>query len=151
VVFGDRLRPARRVYFAFSAFIMTSFGRIDQIAGMSVMNAINGVILRSLFMPLFLGTTLACAALVVLAIVRWQEAGFDRDDLRRHHLRCRHVRPHHGVQRAAQRPACGHRPVSSAAAPIWARFPVDWTFWNHVRTVASTAATALLILAIAQR
>jgi uncharacterized membrane protein len=27
----------------------------------------------------------------------------------------------------------------------------DWTFWNHVRTVASTIASALFIVAIAAR
>ncbi|WP_156164855.1 hypothetical protein [Bradyrhizobium sp. LTSP885] len=38
-----------------------------------------------------------------------------------------------------------------AAAPVWARYLADWTFWNHVRTVASTAATALFIFAISAR
>jgi uncharacterized membrane protein len=35
------------------------------------MNAINVDIVRSLFMPLFLGGTLAAAALAVMAILRW--------------------------------------------------------------------------------
>ena len=43
------------------------------------MNSINAVILRSLFMPLFLGTTLASAALVVFGII----AGWHR-----HAARC---------------------------------------------------------------
>ncbi|WP_245350551.1 hypothetical protein [Bradyrhizobium sp. UFLA03-84] len=54
------------LYFAFSAFVMTALGRIDQAAGISAMNAISVDILRSLFMPVFLGTTLSCAVLVVL-------------------------------------------------------------------------------------
>jgi uncharacterized membrane protein len=37
------------------------------------MNAINVDIVRSLFMPLFLGGTLAAAALAVMAILRWGE------------------------------------------------------------------------------
>jgi len=48
------------VYFAFSTFVMTALGRIDQAAGISAMNAINTVIVQSLFMPFFLGTTLTC-------------------------------------------------------------------------------------------
>jgi len=54
------------------------------------MNAINVDIVRSLFMPLFLGGTLAAAALAVMAILRWGEPGamvaaarsgaFDDDD-----------------------------------------------------------------------
>ncbi len=54
------------VYFAFSTFIMTALGRLDQAAGIAAMNAINVDIVRSLFMPLFLGTTVAGAALVVM-------------------------------------------------------------------------------------
>jgi uncharacterized membrane protein len=42
-------------------------------------------------------------------------------------------------------------PSSPAAATLWTRYLSDWTFWNHVRTVASTAACALFIAAIAAR
>ncbi|WP_249144027.1 hypothetical protein [Bradyrhizobium lablabi] len=63
------------LYFAFSTFITTSLGRIEQAAGISAMNAINVDILRSLFMPFFLGTTLACAVRSVLGCLRWQEPG----------------------------------------------------------------------------
>ena len=54
------------LYFAFSAFIMTALGRIDQAAGISAMNAISVYILRSPFMPAVIGTTLSCAVLVRL-------------------------------------------------------------------------------------
>jgi uncharacterized membrane protein len=42
-------------------------------------------------------------------------------------------------------------PGSPDAAPLWARYLKDWTFWNHVRTITSTAACALFIAAIAAR
>jgi len=42
-------------------------------------------------------------------------------------------------------------PASTAAAPVWARYLTDWTLWNHVRTIASLAATTLFIVAIATR
>jgi uncharacterized membrane protein len=38
---------------------------------------------------------------------------------------------------------------SHGAAPLWARYLKEWTFWNHVRTVACIAASALFIAAIA--
>ena len=63
------------LYFAFSAFIMTALDRIDQAAGISAMNAINVDIVRSLFMPLFFGTTLASAVLAIMALFRWGEPG----------------------------------------------------------------------------
>ena len=31
---------------------------------------------------------------------------------------------------------------------LWTKYLSDWTFWNHVRTVAALAATALLAIAL---
>jgi uncharacterized membrane protein len=42
-------------------------------------------------------------------------------------------------------------PNSVEAASLWARYLTDWTLWNHVRTMSSTAACALFIWAIAVR
>ncbi|MGO4835858.1 hypothetical protein AB4144_26825, partial [Rhizobiaceae sp. 2RAB30] len=61
------------VCFAFSAFIMKSLARIDQAAGISAMNAIDAAIVKSAFMPIFLGTTLTSLALVGISLSRWAE------------------------------------------------------------------------------
>ncbi|MCA6106165.1 anthrone oxygenase family protein [Bradyrhizobium cenepequi] len=137
------------LYFAFSTFIMGALGRIDQPSGIAAMNAINADILRSLFMPLFFGTTLVSAILAVVAVFLVGEAGslamlaggivyvvgmfvvtmiFNV--------------PLNNALAAADR-------ASSDAASLWARYLKEWTFWNHVRTIASTAACALFIAAIA--
>jgi uncharacterized membrane protein len=139
------------LYFAFSAFIMPSLGRIDQTAGISAMNAINADIVRSLFMPLFLGTTLASAALAVLACFRWGEEGAI-------------VMLAAGVVYVVgmfvvtivfnvplNDALAAVDPAASSAAPLWARYLQDWTFWNHVRTIASTGAAILFTVAIATR
>ena len=63
------------IFFAFSTFIMTALGRIDQASGIAAMNAINSTILQSLFMPLFFGTTMTSLALAVTALVRWGQPG----------------------------------------------------------------------------
>ncbi len=42
-------------------------------------------------------------------------------------------------------------PASPNATAVWARYLSDWTFWNHVRTISSTAACALFVAAIAAR
>ena len=139
------------LYFAFSAFIMTALGRIDSAAGISAMNAINVDIVRSLFMPLFLGTTLACAALAVLACLRLGEPGA----IAVLAGGVIYVAGMFVVTMIFNVPLndalAAIDPSSGAAAPLWARYLKDWTFWNHVRTVASTAATVLFIIAIAAR
>ncbi|MBL3940464.1 hypothetical protein FH720_24930, partial [Bacteroides thetaiotaomicron] len=63
------------VYFAFSTFVMTSLGRVAPQAGAAAMNAINVDIVRSPFMPLFLGTTLMALALVVIALFNRDQPG----------------------------------------------------------------------------
>ena len=35
------------------------------------------------------------------------------------------------------------QPGTENAGIVWGRFLKDWTFWNHVRTLASTGACAL--------
>jgi uncharacterized membrane protein len=139
------------LYFAFSTFIMTALGRIDQAAGIAAMNAINVEIVGSLFMPFFLATTLSSAALAGLAILRWGEAGAVAMLVGG----VLYVLGMCVVTMVFNVPLndalAAVDPKSAAAATLWTRYLSDWTFWNHVRTVASTAASALFIVAIAAR
>ena len=59
------------VYFAFSSFIMRSLDCLDVANAVETMNAINTVILRSWFIPLFFGTSLLALLLAVLALLNW--------------------------------------------------------------------------------
>jgi uncharacterized membrane protein len=139
------------LYFAFSAFIMTALGRIDQVAGIAAMNAINRVIVQSLFLPVFLGSTLTCLALAILAPFRWDEpgavmwlAGGLLYIVGMFVVTMVFNVPLNNALAAVQ-------PASGEAAAIWARYLTDWTWWNHVRTIASTLAFVLFIAAIAAR
>jgi uncharacterized membrane protein len=139
------------VYFAFSAFIMTALGRIEQAQGIAAMNSIDATILGSLFMPFFYGTTLASLILGINGLVRRGEPGAM-------------AMLAGGVIYIAGMFLCtivfnvplnnalaAVDPASSAAAPVWARHLKDWTFWNHVRTISSVASSALYIAGIAAR
>ncbi|MDE5458616.1 DUF1772 domain-containing protein [Bradyrhizobium sp. CSA112] len=139
------------LYFAFSTFIMTALGRIGQASGIAAMNAINVTIVQSLFMPIFLGTTVASAALAVTALLRWGEpgaiamaAGGVLYVLGMFVVTMIFNVPLNNALAAAD-------PASHEAASLWARYLTDWTWWNHVRTVSSTVACALFIAAIAAR
>lgn len=139
------------LYFAFSAFIMGALERIPQAHGVSAMQSINAVILKSWFMPLFWGTTFACLALVVIAALRWGEAGATAMAIG-------------GVIYVVGMFGCtlflnvplnnaldAVQPAGAEAASVWARYLKDWTLWNHVRTVASAVASGLFILALVER
>ncbi|WOH62930.1 DUF1772 domain-containing protein [Bradyrhizobium sp. BWA-3-5] len=139
------------LYFAFSTFIMTALGRIGQAAGMAAMNAINVAIVQSLFLPIFLATTAAGAALAVTGLFRFGEpgamamiAGGVLYGLGMFVVTMIFNVPLNNALAATD-------PVSHEAAALWARYLADWTAWNHVRTITSTAACALFIAAIAAR
>ena len=139
------------LYFAFSAFVMTAFARIDVPAGVAAMNSINRVIQRSLFMPLFAGSSLSSLALAVIGALHWGEAGA-----------CAALAggviyfvgmfvvtmlfnvPRNNALDASD-------PATAEGQALWARFLKEWTAWNHVRTLASTAALVLFVIALGQR
>ena len=136
------------VYFAFSTFIMTSLGRLDQAAGIVAMNAINVDIVRSLFMPLFLGTTVAGAALVVMGALRLGEpgaismiAGGGLYVIDMFVVTAVFNVPLNDALAAVQ-------PSAPEAGAVWATYLKEWMFWNHVRTVASLGGCALSIVAL---
>ena len=139
------------VYFAFSTFIMTALARTGPGPGLAAMNAINVEIVKSLFMPLFLATTLTSAALVLIACVRFSEpgavamlAGGVIYVLGMFVATAVFNVPLNDALAAAD-------PSSADGAALWARYLSDWTWWNHVRTVASIAATVFFTMALAAR
>lgn len=130
------------LYFAFSAFILQAFDRLGPAQAGAAMNAINERILRSLFMPLFLGTTLAGLALAVIGLVGWGPMTMVAGGLI-------YALGMFGVTMAFNVPL--NNALVAAPAETWPRFLVQWLRWNHVRTIASTLASALFIAAIAAR
>ncbi|MCR4267719.1 DUF1772 domain-containing protein [Nitratireductor sp. ZSWI3] len=136
------------LYFAFSTFIMTALGRIESVQGVAAMNSINSTILRSLFMPLFFGTTIAAAVLAVLALIRWGEPGSAAILVGG----LIYLVGMFGCTIVFNVPLNNELARTGAGvADVWARYLKDWTFWNHIRTVASTAAMVLFIVALLAR
>jgi uncharacterized membrane protein len=135
------------LYFAFSAFIMTALEDVGA-AGVAAMNSINRVILRSWFMPFFLGTTLASAALVVVGAM-------DIHEPRALYLVVGGVLYVLGMFVVTM--VC-NVPLNNAlmnvtqesrtGMAIWSDYLRRWTLWNHVRTVSCMGAAALFIVAL---
>ncbi|WP_063553225.1 DUF1772 domain-containing protein [Burkholderia territorii] len=139
------------VYFAFSTFVMKSLARIASPAGIAAMNAINVDIVRSPFMPLFLGTTVMALALIVIALL-------DRDQPGAMAALSGGVLYLFGmfaVTMAVNVPLndalAAADPATAQGAALWTRYVHDWTRWNHVRTVVSAVACVLFVAGIAAR
>ena len=139
------------VYFTFSAFVMTSLGRHAPAAGIEAMNAINVDIVKSLFMPLFLGTSLSALLLAIVGAFAWKEPGA----IAMVAGGILYVLGMTIVTMAFNVPLndalAAVAPASTEGASLWARYLAEWTWWNHVRTVACIASFALFIVSIAQR
>lgn len=126
------------VFFAFSSFVMPALAKIPAAQGIAAMQAINVVVLRSAFMPVFLGTALLCLAVAVLSGGDWMPIGGSLLYL----LGCFGVTGRFNVPLNYR---LAHVvPDSDAGAALWAHYMRRWTLWNHVRTLASLAAAILL-------
>ena len=138
------------LYFAFSTFIMTALGRIEPSAGIAAMNAINVDIVRSVFLPLFLATTLSAGALAVIGMLRWGAPG-SVSMIAGGLLYVIGMTVVTMVLNVPLNNALAAAGGGANAGTVWATYLRDWTLWNHVRTVTSTLACIAFVHAIAVR
>lgn len=131
------------VFFAFSAGVMTALGRLPAARGAAAMQGINTAVLNPVFLGVFVGTALVCAALVVAVLVTGESVGPVVGALL-------YLVGGFGVTAAANVPMndalAAVDPESDAGLAAWERYRVRWTAWNHLRTVATAAAVAVLAL-----
>jgi uncharacterized membrane protein len=133
------------IFFAFSTFIMTALERTGPAAGRAAMNSINTVIVRSLFMLFFVGTTLGSIVLAIVGIVEqqwWLVAGG-----------ATYWFGMFAVTMARNVPLNNEllRNEGDAGVEVWRRYLVEWTRWNHVRTFISLISAAFFIAALISR
>lgn len=139
------------VYFAFSAFVMQALDATGRATGIVAMQAINRIIVRSLFLPLFFLSSLACLLLAVFGVMLWGSAGAWQ-------MVTGGVLYVAGMLLVTM---VGNVPLNNAleatdaggpeAEAMWRRYMQRWLPWNHVRTVSCTVSLVLLIGAIAAR
>lgn len=136
------------VFFAFSAFVMRAFARLPPAEGMAAMQSVNVAVLNPVFLSAFLGTAVACAVAVIVSLLRWQEPGA----VYRLAGGLLYLLGSFGVTVAFNVPRnealARVSPSDPGSARLWATYRPSWTFWNHVRTVASLAAAAAFCLAL---
>ena len=130
------------IFFAFSNFVMKALFRIPAQSGIAAMQAINVAVLNPLFFALFFGTAALCALLLFL---RWESpfaligAGL-------------YLVGTIGVTMAFNVPRNNAlaRVDAAGSVALWRLYVQEWTWWNHVRTLAASVAAALLTLELPQ-
>ena len=134
------------VFFIFSVAIMRALERVP--GGMAAMQSINVVIINPMFIGVFMGTAVLCLVLAVASIMRWQFPGsaWLLTGCLLYLIGSLGVTiifnvPMNNALVAAD-------PSSSAGQEIWKNYLTNWTFWNHVRTIATLGASASFIAAL---
>ena len=139
------------VFFAFSSFIMTALGRVQPAQGIASMQSINIVVISPVFLGVFLGTAVLCAALVIFSLLNWSAPGSTW-------LLVGALLYFFGtfvVTMAFNVPLNNQLavvdPASAEGARVWENYLNVWTIWNTVRTVGALAAMAALIVGMVYR
>jgi uncharacterized membrane protein len=133
------------VFFAFSVFIMKAFSHIPNAQSIVAMNSINKIITRSLFMPLFFGSSIISLLLIIISLMKWSEpdavltltagmiyiVGM---------FMCTII-----LNVPLNNSLAKVDPNSEEAGDVWINYLKTWTNWNHVRAIASLATCVLSI------
>jgi uncharacterized membrane protein len=135
------------VFFAFSTFVMPALARLQPPQGIAAMQSINITVINPLFMIALFGTALACLFLAVSVLFKWHQPSA--------YLlvgSLLYLVGTIGVTIACNVPLNEALAIvkldSSEGATLWAKYLTDWTFWNHIRTVAALVAAALFAIAL---
>lgn len=139
------------IFFAFSSFVMEALGRIASESGIAAMNAINITVYNPGFMFAFMGTAAVCLALAAGSYSLWKS--LDGKLLLAASLiyiiACVGVTMLFNVPLNEALAAAA--PGTQEEADLWTRFLSDWTFWNHVRTVAALVSAIMFIIGLIRR
>ena len=137
------------VFFIFSNTVMPSLEELPAKQGIAAMQHINRIILNPLFFMAFLGTAFTTLLLAANHIWHWPQPNSQYLILG---CLCYLAGallvtmifnvPMNNVLKAAD-------PQTNVAADLWATYLENWTFWNHVRAVASFFAAVIFTLALA--
>jgi uncharacterized membrane protein len=136
------------VFFAFSTFVMRALNRLPPRERVAATQAINVVVINPMFLGVFLGSVVMCAAAGAGAVVRWERpaAAYVLAGA------VLYVVGTFLVTIACNVPLNNQLAAVTAddpmAADLWRRYVRHWTTWNHVRTAMAAAAMVMFIRAI---
>lgn len=139
------------IFFAFSTFVMQALGRQSPSSGIATMQSINITVINPWFMAAFFAPAVAGLVLALLSLRNWEQPGAIYWLVGALFYLVGTI----GVTIAGNIPLNDAlaivNPNSTEAMTLWTRYLTDWTFWNHVRTIAAFLAAGLFTLSLCQR
>ncbi|MBE9228522.1 DUF1772 domain-containing protein [Phormidium sp. LEGE 05292] len=139
------------VFFAFSTFVMNALSRLQPKEGIAAMQSINITAINPLFMIALFGTAATCLFLTVLSLLKWHQSSAVYLLVGSLLYLIGTVLVTIAFNVPLNDALAKVKPESIEGANLWARYLKDWTFWNHVRTLAALVAAVLLTFALCDR
>ncbi|MGV0103902.1 DUF1772 domain-containing protein [Nostoc sp. DSM 114160] len=132
------------VFFAFSTFVMNALARLQPKEGIIAMQSINITAINPLFMLALFGTAVACIFLAISSVLKWHQPGAAYLLIGSLLYLIGTVLVTIAFNVPLNDALAIAKPDSTEGANLWARYLTNWTFWNHVRTIAALAAALIL-------
>ncbi|WP_445628248.1 anthrone oxygenase family protein [Nostoc sp. DSM 114167] len=132
------------VFFAFSTFVMNALARLQPKEGIIAMQSINISAINPLFMLALFGTAVACIFLAISSVLKWHQPGAAYLLIGSLLYLIGTVLVTIAFNVPLNDALAIAKPDSTEGANLWARYLTNWTFWNHVRTIAALAAALVL-------
>lgn len=132
------------IYFVFSVFVMKALAQLPAAEGARAMNRINDVIVKTLFLPLFFGSTLAFIWYFFTNVdfaLFWQDPSAWAAVIYVFGMFFITVIGNVPMNNRLKDAEGDEKQLKK----LWQLYLSQWTRFNHIRTISSTAATALLL------
>ncbi len=134
------------VFFAFSTFAMKALAQQPTAQAIATMQAINITVINPWFMIVFLGTAITCIWVGIATLLNW----YQPNAIYLLIGSLLYLVGTFGVMIAFNVPLNNALaivdPNNPDSATLWTQYCTNWTFWNHIRTVAAIAATVAFTL-----
>jgi len=135
------------IFYAFSTFVMQALAEQPSASGIATMQSINITVINPLFMAAFFLPAIASILLIISVLRQWDQPGAIYLLVGSICYLIGTI----GVTVAGNIPLNDAlaivQPDSLEGATFWTRFLTDWTFWNHVRTIAALMASVFFVAA----
>ncbi|NHN36173.1 DUF1772 domain-containing protein [Pseudomaricurvus alcaniphilus] len=135
------------IYFAFSVVIMKALRKLPPLQAAQAMNKINDVIVNTAFLPIFFGSTLWYAGLIVWSFADWQRgsSALVISAAVIYIIGMFVVTAFGNVPLNNKLKECADS--DSRLVACWNEYQQSWTRLNHLRTLSCMAACGVLTIA----
>lgn len=128
---------------------MKALARLSAPEGIAAMQSVNGVVLRSLFMGVFLGTAVTWMLALILSLSHWPDPPAVLSVVGTVLYLVGSVLVTIVFNVPKNEALASVVPADPDGPTHWTAYVATWTAWNHVRVLSSLAAAAAFTMSLA--